>query len=234
MTRPGDTLWSLARRYNTAVDAIIAANPGVDPGRLLVGQVLCIPSGQSAGKGRSFSKAEVDLKSGMRMLWEEHVAWTRMTIISMAANLPDLDLVTGRLLRNAADFEAALKPLYGNEKASKFGSLMREHLVIAVQLVKAAKTGDSKAAADAEKKWYANADEIAAYLNSINPNLSRETLTAMLREHLALTKSEAVARLTGDYATDIALYDRIEKQALSMADALTEGIVRQFPDRFLN
>lgn len=39
----GDTFFSLARRYGTTVDAIIAANPGIDPGRLLTGQQLCIP-----------------------------------------------------------------------------------------------------------------------------------------------------------------------------------------------
>lgn len=172
------------------------------------------------------------IRDYMRMLWEEHIAWTRMTIISIAANLPDQDLVVKRLLRNSADMEAVFRPFYGNETASRFGSLMKDHLATAVQLVIAARAGDSKAAADAERKWYANADEIAAFLNSINPNWPKEAIMAMLHDHLALTKSEAVARLAGDYATDIAVYDKIEKQALTMADALTGGIVKQFPDKF--
>lgn len=224
--QPGDTLWMLAQRYNTSVDAIIAANPGVNPDKLVVGQVICLDP------GNCISKAELDLNNNMRMLWEEHVAWTRMTIISIAANLPDLDLVTRRLLRNPADFEVLFRRYYGDEKASRFASLLKEHLVIAAQLVKAAKAGDTKTAAELEKKWYANADEIAAFLSSINPNWPREALVSMLHEHLALTKAEAVARLSKDYAADIALYDRIEKQILSMSDALTEGIVKQFPEKF--
>lgn len=224
--KPGDTLWLLAQRYNTTADAIAAANPGINPDKLIVGQVICI------GPGRGISKAELDLSNDMRKLWEEHVAWTRMTIISIASDLPDQGLVTQRLLRNATDMAALFKTFYGDEKASKFGSLMKEHLVIAAQLVKAAKAGDSMAAADAEKKWYANADEIAAFLNSINPNWPREVLMSMLHEHLALTKAEAVARLSRDYATDIALFDKIENQALTMANALTQGIVKQFPNKF--
>lgn len=174
-----------------------------------------------------------DLKSAMRVLWEEHIAWTRMTIISIAADLPDLDLVTQRLLRNATDMAAAFQPFYGARIAFEFGSLMREHLVIAAELVKAAKAGHSQAAADAEKRWYVNADQIAAFLSSINPYWSREALTAMLHQHLALTKSEAVFRLTKNYAADIAVFDSIEKQALAMADALTDGIIKQFSHTFM-
>lgn len=39
----GETLWSLARRYRTSVERIVAANPGLDPNRLQIGQVICIP-----------------------------------------------------------------------------------------------------------------------------------------------------------------------------------------------
>lgn len=236
----GDTLWLLAQRNNTTVDAIVAASPDVDPNNLSVGQVICIPgpSQHLLHPGPSIqppcpegvSKAEVDLKSNMRMLWEQHVAWTRMTIISIAANLADEGLVTKRLLRNPGDFEALLRPLYGDEKAAQFARLLTDHLVIAAELVKAAKAGDSKAAEEAEQRWYANADEIATLLNQINPFLSKEAFRTMLHEHLALTKAEAVARLNQDYARDIALYDQIEQQALMMADAMTEGIVQQFPD----
>jgi LysM repeat protein len=40
---PGDTLWSLARRYNTTVQAILAANPGINLDVLHIGQLVCIP-----------------------------------------------------------------------------------------------------------------------------------------------------------------------------------------------
>jgi hypothetical protein len=107
--------------------------------------------------------------------------------------------------------------------------LIKDHLVIAAQLVKAAKAGDKVAAADIEKRWYANADEIAIFLNCINPYWSRETLMNMWHEHLALVKAQAVARLKKDYASDIAYYDKGEELLLEMADEFTEGIIRQFP-----
>jgi hypothetical protein len=180
------------------------------------------------------TKSEVDLINNIRMLWEQHGAWTRMAIISMVFGLPDEELVTSRLLQNPVDFANALKLFYGDKIASKFSDLLKNHLFIAAQLVKTSKAGNNKAALAAEKKWYENADEIATFLAYINPYWSKESWKAMLHEHLALVKAEAVALLTKDYATGIKVYDKIESQALEMADMMAEGIIKQFPASFKN
>lgn len=198
---------------------------GVSSGRLFLGT-------GPFRRRRRISVAEFELSNALRLLWEQHVEWTRMTILSMALDLPDVDLVTKRLLRNPDDFEKALEPFYGQGVAATFGRLLGEHLVIAAELVAAAKAGDTQKAADAERRWYANADQIARFLASINPCWSYEEWRTMLFEHLALTKTEAVDILTKNFADGIAVYDEIERQALMMADVMTMGIVRQFPQRF--
>jgi hypothetical protein len=151
-----------------------------------------------------------------------------MTIISIAFDLSDVEPTTNRLLRNAPDFARLFGRFYGDKIASKFGLLLKDHLVIAAELVKAAKAGNSKAAADAERRWYANADEIVCFLNHINSYWSVEHMREMWYEHLKLTKEEAVARLNKDYAKDIAIFDQIEKEALMMADNFSNGIISQF------
>jgi hypothetical protein len=226
--QPGDTLWLLAQQYNTTIYEIAAINPGLDLNNLRVGQFISIHPHTYV----EISKSEADLKNYLRMLWEQHVVWTRLAIISIVFGLPDVNLVINRLLRNPKDFEAALRPFYGDAAAARFADLFKDHLVIAAELVKAAKAGDDKLAADAERRWYANADEIAAFLSSINPFWSEEKWKAMLHEHLALTKSEAVDMLTKNYAKGISVFDAIEKQALEMADFMTEGIIKQFPNKF--
>lgn len=238
--QPGDSLWTIARRFNTTINDIIAANPGVNFNFIYIGQVICIPSNNMGVNtrqsmpdgGKCFTQSEVSLMNKIRRLWEEHSVWTRATILSLVDNGPDTELVTQRLLRNPTDFADLLRPLYGNDIASRFERLLRDHLVIAAQLVKAAKAGDSKAAEDYERQWYENADELAAFLASINPYWSESEWRDMLHEHLRLVKAEAVSRLNKNYAENIRIFDIIQTQALKMADVMSSGIIRQFPSRF--
>lgn len=169
------------------------------------------------------------LNNSMRLVWAQHATWTRMVIISIAEGLADEKETTSRLLRNPVDTAALFRPLYGGCIADRLQSLLIDHLTLAAQLVKAAKAGNAPAAAEFERRWYANADEIAALLSAINPYWSRETQTTMWHMHLAQVKSQAVARLNKDYASDIAFYDEGERHIMEMADDLTCGILSQFP-----
>src|SRR5688500_7065823 len=140
----------------------------------------------------------------MRGLWEDHIVWTRMAIGSIGADPPDPSCAV---------------------------ALLREHIVGAADLLVAAKTGVGFEAA--HEAWYANGAEIGAFLADANPrNWDRAEMHAMMADHLDLTLAEAVARLQGEYAADVAAYDQIHVQILHMADMLSDGIVAQFPGAF--
>jgi hypothetical protein len=169
----------------------------------------------------------------MRKLWEDHVTWTRLYIVSAAAGLPDAQPTAERLLRNQADIGDAVKPFYGDAAGERLTALLRSHILIAADLVKAAKAGDAAGVDAASARWYANSDEIADFLSGANPrNWPQKTLRSEMRHHLDLTLQEAQARLRGDWAADIAAYDTVHQHILGMADVLSAGIVSQFPGRF--
>lgn len=167
------------------------------------------------------------LLNALRKLWEQHVMWTRSFIISTLSNLDDLEYVTERLLRNPTDFAIVLGIFYGEDKARKFQDLLREHLLIAANLVNAVKTNDTVVINDARTKWYENADEIAAFLSFINPYWNQAMWRDMLYDHLKMIENGVMYRLTKDYSKDIENYDMIETQALQMADLMWEGIMNQ-------
>ncbi|MDP2653200.1 MAG: glycosyltransferase [Candidatus Omnitrophota bacterium] len=184
------------------------------------------------GSEMSCTKAGLDLRLAMRKLWEDHIEYTRNYIISALADLEDVDAIAGRLLKNQDDIGNAVKPYYGEDAGNKLASLLRDHILIATEVVKAAKMGNNEDLATASKKWDANGDDIAAFLSGANPNWPKKDLTDMLKKHLELTTAEVVSRLKKDWAADIASYDEGHVHMLMFADMLTDGIVKQFPDQF--
>jgi hypothetical protein len=182
------------------------------------------------------AKAKVsrqDFHDAMRKLWEDHITWTRLVIIGVFEDLPDLDPSVQRLLQNQADIGDAIKPFYGEAAGDQLTALLRDHILIAAEILQAAKNGDSAALEAASERWYANADDIAAFLNAANPeHWPLEEMRMMMREHLDLTLDEAVAYLNGDYQASIAAYDEVHLQILEMADMLSDGVIAQFPDKF--
>ena len=169
----------------------------------------------------------------MRRLWEDHIVWTRLYIVSAAAGLPDADQAAQRLLRNQDDIGDAIKPFYGDAAGTQLTALLRGHILTAATLVGAAKSGDTTAVNAASTAWYANADSIATFLSAANPrNWPVAALQSAMRMHLDLTLKETSARLHGDWAADIAAYDEVHQHILQMADVLSDGIIKQFPTRF--
>lgn len=215
------------------------------PALLLAGAAsLLLALGAPGGGGTALADAtalarpdvpasQVALRQDMRVLWEEHITWTRMAIVDFAAGSPGLPASEARLLRNQSDIGNAIAPFYGRAAGKRLTALLRSHILIAVDVLTAAKAGDSAGLARAQARWTRNADEIAAFLASANPRAwPRAEMRAMMRLHLKLTTDEAVARLTGDWSADVRAYDKVETQALHMADMLSEGIISQFPGRF--
>lgn len=173
-----------------------------------------------------------DLRAAMRKLWEDHITWTRVYIIDALASLPDTDAAAGRLLKNQEDIGAAIASYYGAEAGAKLTGLLKEHIMIATEVLKAAKANDSAQVSAQQQRWSANADEIAAFLSGANPAWQRAAVRDMLQKHLDFTTQEVVSRFKGDWAADIAAYDANHDHMLMFSDVLTDGVVQQFPSQF--
>ena len=179
------------------------------------------------------SEQRVTLHDDMRRLWEDHITWTRLFIVSASADLPDTPATTRRLLRNQQDIGDAIKPFYGRAAGERLTSLLQEHITVAADLVASAKAGDQDGIERHSGAWYRNANEVADFLNKANPrHWPRKEMRSMMRDHLDLTLREAVAHLERNHRVDIRTYDRIHRQILEMADMLSDGIAAQFPKRF--
>ena len=172
------------------------------------------------------------LKAALRRLWSDHVIWTRQYVVAAVGGTPDAEAAAGRLLKNQEDIGGAIVPFYGADAGQALTGLLKQHIMIAVDLIEAAKAGDGERFKVEDANWTKNAEDIADLLSGANPNWPKKDVVDLLGLHLSLTKQEVVARLQKDWAADVEAFDQIFTEIMTVADVLADGIIKQFPDRF--
>lgn len=177
--------------------------------------------------------AQVAFHDAMRKLWEDHVTWTRLAIVTFAAGYAGFSATAERLLQNQVDIGDAIKPFYGDAAGAQLTALLHDHITIAVEILQAAKAGDIVAFNEANARWYANANDIADFLSAANPQFwPNDMMRADMKTHLDQTLAEAAHELKPDYDASVAAYEEAHLHILAMADVLSSGIIGQFPSRF--
>jgi hypothetical protein len=208
---------------------------------LLMGIILLFPLNMVAGTTSAFakpqvqriSKSEVMFENKFRRLWIDHVLWTSNYITSATtAGAEDQKQVLTRLLKNQEDIGNAIKPVYGEKAGKKLTDLLKEHIIIAGKIVDAAKSGNEALVKQLNKEWYRNADELAALLSSANPHLKNEVLKNLLYMHLKLVTNDLTTSLAKDWNARIISIDEGITHIIRMADTISAGVVKQFPDKF--
>lgn len=185
-----------------------------------------------AAAAASSAKA-VTFHDDMRALWEAHGAWTHMVIVSFVGNLPNLGAEEQVLLQNQVDIGNAVKPYYGAAAGNKLTGLLKAHILGAVKVLVAAKSGDKTNLSQTVTDWFANGRQIADFLHAADPRfLSRSAARRMMNIHLTQVIGQGVDELKGDYAADARAFAPYIRHILDMADMISGGIIEQFPSRF--
>jgi hypothetical protein len=169
----------------------------------------------------------------MRVLWQDHGTWTRLAIVSFADNSPDLQATQDRLLANQTDIGNAVKPYYGDDAGNKLTALLQQHIQTAVGVLKAAKTGNPAEVNQAKAAFYANGNQIADFLHGANPgNWPLNAVQNMMKTHLDQVVEMGSDELTHHYAESVGVWNPYRDHILAMADTLSNGITKQFPNQF--
>lgn len=191
---------------------------------------------QSCEKDDSPANSAADnavFKAEMRYLWADHATWTRDVIVGVLNQSSDASAALSRLLENQVHIGDAIKPYYGEEAGKALTELLKEHIVLAGDILVAARDGNTEAFNTANVAWYQNGDDISVFLNTANPkNWELEPMKMHMKHHLDLTLAEAVAHLEGRHEDEVKAYDEVFEQLMGLADTLADGIAKQFPEKF--
>jgi hypothetical protein len=232
-TRPRITRRSLILTVPVALAGLLlalavpAAGAGADP------TATAAAAGHQHDAPAPRTPAQVAFHDQMRKLWEDHITWTRLAIVTFADGSNGFPATAARLLANQQDIGDAVKPFYGQAAGDRLAALLHDHITIAVEVLRAAKAGDSAALADASTRWYANANDIADFLAAANPRFWPDpVMRDAMKTHLDQTLAEASDELHANYPASVADYEAVHAHILAMADLLSSGIIGQFPSRF--
>lgn len=189
-----------------------------------------------AGNSENQNQPKIDpqvFRNDMRKLWEAHSETTHQLIISTLSDLPNQEETIQNLIQRQNEIVNAIRPFYGNDAGDDLAELLEEHTLIGVTMLQAARKADPQAFEDSVERWYSNADEIAEFFQETNQeNWPLRKTQPMIRAYLDLTLEEALARWNGDFAASDAAHDKVQNQALKIADMLSEGLINRFRGRF--
>jgi hypothetical protein len=177
--------------------------------------------------------AEVAFHDQMRKLWEDHVTWTRLAIVTFADGSAGFDATATRLLQNQTDIGNAIAPFYGAAAGQELSTLLHTHITLAVSLLEDVKTKNTTAFAKDKAAWYDNANQIADFLSAANPRFWPDAvMREFMKVHLDETLTEAADELSGNYTASVNDYEAVVLHMLAFADLLSSGIMHQFPNKF--
>src|SRR5205807_9283889 len=119
-----------------------------------------------------------------------HLSGHGRSVVAAVGVCTDAAAPAGRLSSPPRRSSDLIVPLYGAEAGEELTRLLKEHILIAVDLVAAAIKGDKRAFARHDKRDRKNTRLNSSHLASANANCPENNKRDLLAQHLSLTKGE--------------------------------------------
>lgn len=172
-----------------------------------------------------------EVYSQSHRLWAEHLCYTRNAIISLLTGAKDIEAISERLMTNQDDIAELLYPFHDRNDVDAYAAVLKQHIALAVELIKAIKAGDDLA--EPTKAWYDNGDTMLTWMENENPYYwSRVVTVPLWNDHLKYTIDEVTNRLKEDWTADIDSLDNNRHCMHKWADLYATGIVYNHMELF--
>lgn len=174
-----------------------------------------------------------DTKAALRDLWIGHVFWVRNVVDArIEGNAAESKAAEAQVVSNARAIADAIEPFYGQAAADKLFGLLAGHWGAISDYLDATRDSNKSGQDVALKSLLANADQIAVFLSGANPNLPADALRGLLTAHGSHHVQQIQQLKAGQYEQEAKTWSAMTAHMYVIADALADGIAKQFPDKF--
>ncbi len=203
--------------------------------RALIAVALCfLFAAPAALLAQSKAKAvqpppAAELQAAMRDLWVGHIFWVRnVALMTKLGNPAGAKVAEEQVVQDARDIANAISPYYGQPAADKLFGLLAAHYGAIKEYMTATYAGKKEAQASAKGRLNANAEAIATFLSSANPNWPKDDLLVALQAHGMHHVMQIDALNAKDFVKEASIWNEMKGHIYTIADVLAQGIEKQF------
>lgn len=180
---------------------------------------------QIASYNLIYNYLPVKINQDLRMIATDHNIWTWAHILRKVENLPDLQQVSERQLRNSYDTAQFFSQFAGRDKAFEIEKLYQDHILLGSRVIDDLYRGDYEALNRDRELWNINGEELARSFASASPVLSYDIVLNHVLNHNRMVEELARLRINKQYDDAILTFDHMVNDDLDLADYLSYGII---------
>jgi len=174
-----------------------------------------------------------DTRAVLRDLWIGHVFWVRNVVdATFDGDAAATKTAEAQVVANAKAIAGSIEPYYGKAASEKLFTLLAGHWGAIKGYLDATHASDKAAADAAFEDLLKNADEIAVFLGGANPNLPVDVLKGLLTAHGSHHVQQIKEFKANQFDAEAKTWAAMTQHMYVIADALADGIAKQFPDQF--
>jgi len=174
-----------------------------------------------------------DTRAALRDLWIGHVFWVRNVVDArFEGDKAAADAAERQVVANAKAIAGAIESFYGKAASEKLFGLLAGHWGAIKGYLDATLANDKAGQDAAMSKLLANANEIAAFLGGANPNWPVDTLKGLLTAHGSHHVQQIGEFKAKQWDAEAKTWAAMTHHMYVIADALADGLAKQFPDKF--
>jgi hypothetical protein len=174
-----------------------------------------------------------ELRVALNTLLQEHVYLAAAaTGSALAGRQDEFKAAAGSLDANSIALSKAIGSVYGMQAENSFLALWRQHIGFVVDYTTGVATKDMAKQDKAVNALVGYTQSFGAFLAAANPNLPKDVVAGLVKEHVLTLKAVVDAQAMKDPVKTYTAARSAAAHMAMIANPLADAIIKQFPQKY--